>query len=145
MLIPLAGDLFKELLIERVSLLVRGDDTFKRFWVASWLDASFIKSHQVVIELENKFAQYVGAKYACSVNSATNAIFLSMLNKNTIVSIPSMIPPVVANAIITSGNRVEFTDDVKWVGDSYILQSFVPVLKNRPKEIKLEKLKKILK
>ena len=30
----------------------------------------------VVIELENKFASYVGAKYACSVNSATNAIFL---------------------------------------------------------------------
>ena len=28
---------------------------------------------EVVIELENKFAQYVGAKYACSVNSATNA------------------------------------------------------------------------
>ena len=79
---------------------------------------------EVVIELENKFAQYVGAKYACSVNSATNAIFLSMLNKNTIVSIPSMIPPVVANAIITSGNEVRFHDDVDWVGHSYILHEF---------------------
>ena len=38
----------------------------------------------IVSEFENKFAQYVGAKYACSVNSATNAIFLSMLDKNTI-------------------------------------------------------------
>ncbi len=79
---------------------------------------------EVVIELENKFAQYVGAKYACSVNSATNAIFLSMLNKNTIVSIPSMIPPVVANAIITSGNEVRFHDDVDWVGHSYVLHKF---------------------
>ena len=59
----------------------------------------------VVEQFEEKIAKYVGAKYACSVNSATNAIFLSMLNKNTIVSIPSMIPPVVANAIITSGKR----------------------------------------
>ena len=78
----------------------------------------------VVIELENKFASYVGAKYACSVNSATNAIFLSMLNKNTVVNIPSMIPPVVVNAIITSGNEVRFYDDVDWVGHSYILHTF---------------------
>ena len=78
----------------------------------------------IVSEFENKFAQYVGAKYACSVNSATNAIFLSMLNKNTVVDIPSMIPPVVANAIITSGNEVRFYDDVDWVGHSYILHEF---------------------
>ena len=37
---------------------------------------------EVVIEFEKKFAHYVGARYACSVNSATNAIFLSLLNKN---------------------------------------------------------------
>ena len=79
---------------------------------------------EVVIKLEKKFAHYVGAKYACAVNSATNAIFLSLLNKNTIVNIPSMIPPVVANAIITSGNKVEFYDDVDWVGHSYVLHTF---------------------
>ena len=79
---------------------------------------------EVVIEFEKKFAHYVGAKYACSVNSATNAIFLSLLNKNTIVNIPSMIPPVVANAIITSGNEIEFYDDVDWVGHSYVLHTF---------------------
>ena len=78
----------------------------------------------IVSDFENKFAQYVGAKYACSVNSATNAIFLSMLNKNTVGGIPSMIPPVVANAIITSGNEVRFYDDVDWVGHSYILHEF---------------------
>ena len=77
-----------------------------------------------VIELEEKIANYVGAKYACSVNSATNAIFLSMLDKNTTVNLPSVIPPVVANAVLTSGNRIFFIDDVNWVGDSYVLHQF---------------------
>ena len=77
-----------------------------------------------VIELEEKIANYVGAKYACSVNSATNAIFLSMLDKNTTVNLPSVIPPVVANAILTSGNQIFFIDDVDWVGDSYVLHEF---------------------
>ena len=82
----------------------------------------------IVIQYEKKIADYVGAKYACAINSATNAIFLIMkmeeyMNPRT-VKIPSIIPPVVANAIITSGNRVRFYDDVKWVGDSYILHKF---------------------
>jgi dTDP-4-amino-4,6-dideoxygalactose transaminase len=78
----------------------------------------------VVIEFEKKIAEYVGAKYACSVNSATSAIFLSLLNKNVTVDLPSMIPPVVANAIITSGNKINFIDDVDWVGHSYRLYQF---------------------
>jgi len=79
---------------------------------------------KIVTDFEKEFASYVGAKYACSVNSATNAIFLCMLNKKTVVKIPSMIPPVVANAIITSGNKVEFYDDTDWVGHSYVLHTF---------------------
>ena len=82
----------------------------------------------VVVELEKKIAKYVGAKYACAVNSATNAIFLIMTMdyflKPRIIKIPSMIPPVVANAIITSHNKVDFSDDVEWIGDSYILHKF---------------------
>ena len=77
-----------------------------------------------VTDFENKFAEYVGAKYACSVNSATNAIFLMLLGKDTTVDVPSMIPPVVLNAVLTSGNKVNFTDDVEWVGGSYILHHF---------------------
>ena len=78
----------------------------------------------VVTEFEKKIADYVGAKYACSINSATNAIFLSLLNKNVTISLPSMIPPVVANAIITSGNKINFIDDVDWIGHSYVLHQF---------------------
>lgn len=78
----------------------------------------------IVTEFEQKIANYVGAKYAVSVNSATSAIFLALQNKNTQLIIPSMIPPVVLNAIITSGNTYKFIDNPEWVGNSYILHKF---------------------
>ena len=77
-----------------------------------------------VEEFEKIIAEYVGAKYACGVSSATNAIFLAMQNKSITATIPSIIPPVVANAILTSGNKLKFKDDIDWVGDSYILHDF---------------------
>ena len=77
-----------------------------------------------VENLENTLKKYVGAKYACSINSATNAIFLSFLNKSVTVNVPSIIPPVVLNAIATSGNRINFVDNVEWVGNSYTLHDF---------------------
>ena len=79
---------------------------------------------EIVDEFEQKIADFVGAKYACGVSSATNAIFLSLLNKNATVEVPSIIPPVVCNAILTSHNKVIFRDDVAWVGDSYTLHDF---------------------
>lgn len=80
---------------------------------------------KVVTEFEETIADYVGAKYAVSFNSATSAIFLLLSRYNGItIKVPSMIPPVVLNAIITSGNRYEFYDDVNWVGDSYLLHDF---------------------
>ena len=78
----------------------------------------------IVEEFEQKIADFVGAKYACGVSSATNAIFLSLLEKDTTITIPSVIPPVVCNAILTSGNRVSFRDDINWVGDSYVFHEF---------------------
>jgi dTDP-4-amino-4,6-dideoxygalactose transaminase len=79
---------------------------------------------KVVNEFESNFAEYVGAKYACTINSATNAIFLLFLNKNLRIKVPSMIPPVVLNALITSGNSIEFIDDTNWIGNSYVLHQF---------------------
>lgn len=75
-----------------------------------------------VREFEERFADYVGAKYAVSFNSATSAIFLyfSQQIKGT-VKIPSIIPPVVANAIINAGHSVKFEDNIEWVGNSYRL------------------------
>jgi UDP-4-amino-4,6-dideoxy-L-N-acetyl-beta-L-altrosamine transaminase len=88
----------------------------------------------IVTEFENKFAQYVGAKYAVSFNSATSAIFL--LFKHIIkpvamkvddkypIRIPSLIPPVVANSLIHAGFEVCFTDNISWVGSSYVMGCF---------------------
>ena len=87
-------------------------------------DFSHLLHGQVVEDFENQFCEYVGAKYACSINSATNAIFLTFLNKNLTVDVPSIIPPVVCNGLITGGNKVNFVDNVGWVGDSYILHQF---------------------
>jgi len=81
--------------------------------------------HDKIVDVfEQTIADYVGAKYAVSFNSATSAIFLTLLGKNTIINVPSMIPPVVLNAIITSGNKYNFSDDTNWVGDSYLLHDF---------------------
>ena len=78
----------------------------------------------IVTKFEDTIADYVGAKYAVTFNSATSALFLALLDKNTTITVPSMIPPVVLNAIITSGNQYDFYDDVNWVGDSYLLHDF---------------------
>ena len=77
-----------------------------------------------VVELEEKFAEFVGAKYACSINSATSAIFLIFLDKGAQVNIPSIIPPVVLNALHNAGNTINFVDNIDWVGDSYVLHEF---------------------
>ena len=76
----------------------------------------------VVEEFEKEIASYVGAKYACSVHSATMAIFLCLLEQDEdVVEIPSIIPPVVPNAILCANHKVKYKDDIDWVGSSYIL------------------------
>ena len=76
----------------------------------------------IVTELEEKIANYVGAQYAVSFNSASSAIFLiAKYYKELLFQIPSIIPPVVPNAIINACRDFEFTNIVDWVGDSYIL------------------------
>jgi len=80
---------------------------------------------KIVDRFEQTIADYVGAKYACALNSATNTIILALLEQEkTIVTVPSIIPPVVPNAIMCSGQELNFNDNVDWVGDSYILHDF---------------------
>jgi dTDP-4-amino-4,6-dideoxygalactose transaminase len=85
--------------------------------------SNFLHDNKVT-EFEEKIADYVGAKYSVSFNSATSAIFLALLGHKENIRIPSIIPPVVLNAIITSGNKYTFIDNIEWVGDSYILHDF---------------------
>ena len=77
-----------------------------------------------VLDFEKKFAKFVGAKYACGFSSATNAIFLTFIDKQAHVQVPSMIPTVVLNALIHGNNKFSFVDNVDWVGDSYVLHQF---------------------
>lgn len=80
---------------------------------------------KIVETLEKEIASFVGAKYACSIHSATMAIFMSLIEKEkTTITIPSIIPPVVPNAILTSGHEVSYKDDIDWVGHSYTLHQF---------------------
>lgn len=88
-------------------------------------DYSNLLHDKIVTKFEESIAKYVGAKYAVSFNSATSAIFLLLSRyKDITIKVPSMIPPVVLNAIITSGNRYEFYDDITWIGGSYLLHNF---------------------
>lgn len=83
----------------------------------------------VVCEFEQAFAEYVGAKYACSANSASSLIYLSNIKCPCIFEVSSIIPIVVPNAIIRSteprATRPEpyllVRDDVDWVGGSYTI------------------------
>ncbi len=80
---------------------------------------------KIVEEFEKKIANYVGAKYACSIHSATMAIFMCLMEEDKqVVTIPSIIPPVVPNAVLTSGHEIAYKDDVDWVGHSYVLHQF---------------------
>lgn len=80
---------------------------------------------KVVGDLEQSIANFVGAKYAVTFNSATSAIFLALkyVRKfaKPIVELPSILPPVVVNAAIHAGYQIRFTDNVSWVGGSYTL------------------------
>lgn len=78
---------------------------------------------EIVEKLEQNFAKYVGAKYACTGNSASSLLFLSLLryNRNAVVSLPSIIPPVVPNVVVNTGNKIYFYDNIEWVGSCYHL------------------------
>ena len=85
---------------------------------------------KIVREFEEQFASYVGAKYSCSLSSATAAIFLtfqgSWASETNIVKIPSIIPYVVPNVLTQCGNvTIDFYDDVNWVGGAYTLHEFM--------------------
>jgi dTDP-4-amino-4,6-dideoxygalactose transaminase len=91
------------------------------------IETSLLGNHlhgPVVEEFEKEFAEYVGAKYACTLNSATNAIYLILEGKQASITIPSMLPPVVYNAAHHAGATVNYVDNTDWVGSSYMLHDF---------------------
>ena len=81
--------------------------------------------HGLEQELEGRFAEYVGAKYACAANSATSLITLAvrryMPSSQQKVCLPSIIPSVVPNAVLNGCAGIEWKDDINWVGSAYPL------------------------
>lgn len=87
-------------------------------------DYNHVLHGDIVTQFEEEFAKYVGCEYACVVDSCTNAIFLTVtygVDRNIAINIPSMIPPVVVNAVYHSNHKIRYTDDINWVGGSYNL------------------------
>lgn len=80
----------------------------------------------IVRHYEQTFCRYVGAKYGCSMNSATSALFLMLYaDSGQRIKIPAMIPAVVGNAIINADSSIHFIDNVDWVGSSYEIKAKV--------------------
>tara|TARA_Y100001938_G_scaffold151098_1_gene245965 strand:- start:5244 stop:6266 length:1023 start_codon:yes stop_codon:yes gene_type:complete len=88
--------------------------------------------HDVVEEnLEKEFAEYVGAKHACIFNSASSIFSLIFMGITQNIpreflslyplKLPSLIPVAMANVIHNSGMPSVWSDDVDWVGRSYVL------------------------
>lgn len=78
----------------------------------------------IVGEFESAFSEYVGLKYGLGFNSATSAIELLMnylreTEDLKVVKIPSIIPPVVINALTRAKMKYVYEDNVDWVGNTY--------------------------
>ena len=85
----------------------------------------------VKYEFEKKFAEYVGASYACSASSASILLYIASKFLTTSIPakslsqhpffLPSMLPPAVANIVHHLGVPCVWTDNVDWVGKAYTL------------------------
>ncbi|HLD91342.1 MAG TPA: DegT/DnrJ/EryC1/StrS family aminotransferase [Patescibacteria group bacterium] len=78
----------------------------------------------IVTEFEQAFCEYVGIKYGCAFDSETSIIQAIFHNANSTIYLPSMLPPVVANAIVLGGNKLFFSNNINWIGRSYPLHVF---------------------
>jgi dTDP-4-amino-4,6-dideoxygalactose transaminase len=78
---------------------------------------------EIVGEFERAFANFVGAKYAVSLSSASNAIFLLLkyFVNEEVIELPSIIPPVVAEYVLHAGKKIRFINNTSWMGNSYVL------------------------
>jgi len=77
------------------------------------LESGWWTAGPVTLKFEEKFAGYVGAKYAVFVSSATEALFLALKAlqlRNVTFRVPSLTFTASAGEIIHSGNKIEFID-----------------------------------
>lgn len=92
----------------------------------------------IVNEFTENFCRYVGIRYGCPVDCATNAIFLIALYSNVSFKVPTVMTPVVPQALINAKAKFQYTDDVDWVGHSYHLYKgkFINVIDSAQEVVK---------
>ena len=100
------------------------------------LKANYLTQGPKVVEFENKFAKYVGAKYAVAVNNATSALHLSVLALGLKKGERVITTPITFAA---SANCVRFVEGEVWFADidpdTYLLsiQKVKELIESKPK------------
>lgn len=104
--------------------------------VVSTLQADFLTQGPKVAEFENKFADYVGAKYAVAVNNATSGLHLSVLalglqSGDRVITTPITFAAS-ANCVRYAGGEVWFADIDP---DTYLLslEATKTLIESKPK------------
>ena len=104
--------------------------------VITSLESDYLTQGPKVKEFENKFAQYVGSKYAVAVNNATAGLHLSVLALNVLRGDRVITTPITfaatANCIRYAGGEVWFADIDP---NTYLLDinSVKELIKSKPK------------
>ena len=98
------------------------------------LDTGNLIQGNYVKELEDKFAKFIGTKYAVATNSCTSALeivikSLGITNKKILV--PSQTFVASGNAVILSGNTPVFTD----INKDTLCMSFKSIQENMSKDV----------
>jgi len=104
--------------------------------VVSVLKSDYLTQGPIVKEFENKFAEYIGAKYAVAVNNATAGLHLSVLALDIAKGDRVITTPITfvasANCIRYAGGHVWFADINP---DTYLLDlnSVKELIESKPK------------
>jgi len=104
--------------------------------VIETLTSDFLTQGPKIIEFENKFAAYVGAKYAVAVNNATSGLHLGVLAMGLKPGDRVITTPITFAA---SANCIRYADAEVWFADidpdSYLLslESTKKLIESKPK------------
>ena len=104
--------------------------------VIETLTSDFLTQGPKIIEFENKFAAYVGAKYAVAVNNATSGLHLGVLAMGLKSGDRVITTPITFAA---SANCIRYADAEVWFADidpdSYLLslESTKKLIESKPK------------
>jgi perosamine synthetase len=104
------------------------------FYFKKILDTGNLIQGKYVKELEDKFANFIGTKYAIATNSCTSALEIVIKAsgiKDKKILVPSQTFVATGNAVITSGNTPVFVD----MHEDTLCMSFESIKKNMTSDV----------